>query len=226
MEHVCYVWAKQHPDTGYFQGFSDLVVPFFVVFSVTFASPDGLMALSSGRARRADVLSQLDWDSLEADTYWCLCRMLRMLPADLNAPPPSVTLLRGGSSSSSSSSSASSSSSNSSLSSSSLTTASPPPSNRTTADSLVDDPSAPTDEAAIDAARSEDWHAMHNGLSLRCLWGVQGLAQIRGVLPTASHPGIHAMVRMVREVVAFYDPKLYDSPSGWFLNAYLWPLQF
>ena len=201
MEHVCFVWAKQHPETGYFQGFSDLVVPFFVVFSVTFASPDGLMALSSGRARRADVLSQLDWDSLEADTYWCLSRMLRSLPPEHPHADPSPVPSKPAAKSSAPATPPA------------LPT--PPPRTRGfTSSGLVDDEHASDDEAAIQAAYDEAWHAMHSGLALRCLWGVPGLAQVRGSLPTASHAGIHAIVKTVRDVVAFYDPKLCAPPPS------------
>lgn len=245
MEHVCYVWSKEHADTGYFQGFSDLVVPFFVVFSVTFASPDGLMALSTGRARKAEQLSQLDWDSLEADTYWCLCRMLRMLPADPNnppVPPPTRTMKTNSTPCSSASSSADLPPSSASPLSPSSPASTLIPAAVTSrpaiqtyvsylavlsqsafvvmicflyffyqlAASALDDLAAGllADEAAIHAVRSEDWMALHRGLALRCLWGIPGLSAVRGVLPTASHPGINAMIKTVREVVAFYDAEL------------------
>ena len=63
----------RHPASGYVQGINDIATPFIFVFlsdyleidMETLASPDGLNGLSE---------EQLN--NVEADSYWCLSKML------------------------------------------------------------------------------------------------------------------------------------------------------
>lgn len=70
-ERILFIWAIRHPASGYVQGINDLVTPFFVVF------------ISEHIAENEDVdtadISHLPEEALrgvEADTYWCLGRLL------------------------------------------------------------------------------------------------------------------------------------------------------
>jgi TBC1 domain family member 2 len=70
MERILYVWAIRHPASGYVQGINDLVVPFFVVFLDEYADADELNTMDVSR------LSQDVLDAIEADTFWCMTKLL------------------------------------------------------------------------------------------------------------------------------------------------------
>merc|ERR1712225_73133 len=69
LERILYVWAVRHPASGYVQGINDLATPFFQVFLSSYIDCDpedyDISALP------AEVLS-----ALEADTFWCLSKLL------------------------------------------------------------------------------------------------------------------------------------------------------
>lgn len=68
-ERILYIWAIRHPASGYVQGINDLVTPFFVVF---------LSAFTDGDLETYDVskLSIDSLDTIEADSFWCLGKLL------------------------------------------------------------------------------------------------------------------------------------------------------
>lgn len=68
-ERILYIWAIRHPASGYVQGINDLVTPFFVVF---------LSAFTDGELETYDVsnLSKEALDTIEADSFWCLGKLL------------------------------------------------------------------------------------------------------------------------------------------------------
>ncbi|XP_032234727.2 TBC1 domain family member 22B [Nematostella vectensis] len=68
-ERILYIWAIRHPASGYVQGMNDLVTPFFVVF---------LSAYADGDLENYDVqsLSQDILDTIEADSFWCMSKLL------------------------------------------------------------------------------------------------------------------------------------------------------
>ena len=71
-ERILYVWAIRHPASGYVQGINDLVTPFFLVFLQDFcAEKKDLCALNLSKE-----LSAEDLLAIEADSYWCLSRVL------------------------------------------------------------------------------------------------------------------------------------------------------
>ena len=104
LERILYVWAIRHPASGYVQGINDLVCPFFQVFlsayigeHLTIRSPStsDLLAILpflkiSSRctltlARVADTdpelfdvshLPSTVLSAIEADTFWCLSKLL------------------------------------------------------------------------------------------------------------------------------------------------------
>ncbi|CEH11715.1 related to gyp1-gtpase activating protein [Ceraceosorus bombacis] len=69
LERILYVWAIRHPASGYVQGINDLATPFFEVF---------LSAYISGDPESYDVsmLPEAALEALEADTFWCLSKLL------------------------------------------------------------------------------------------------------------------------------------------------------
>mmetsp|Transcript_29855 Transcript_29855/g.84147 ORF Transcript_29855/g.84147 Transcript_29855/m.84147 type:complete len:269 (-) Transcript_29855:507-1313(-) len=66
---ILYIWGLRHPASGYVQGINDLVTPFLAVFlSEHFSGPmDDWDAKQMGESILMDM---------EADCYWCLCRLL------------------------------------------------------------------------------------------------------------------------------------------------------
>lgn len=69
LERILYVWAIRHPASGYVQGINDLATPFFQVF---------LSAYITSHAEQYDValLPTSALEALEADTFWCLSKLL------------------------------------------------------------------------------------------------------------------------------------------------------
>ncbi|KAK9449522.1 rab-GTPase-TBC domain-containing protein [Limtongia smithiae] len=69
LERILYVWAIRHPASGYVQGINDLVTPFFQVFLSAYITVE-VEAYDPGLLPK-DVL-----DVIEADTFWCLTKLL------------------------------------------------------------------------------------------------------------------------------------------------------
>jgi len=69
LARVLYIWAIRHPASGYVQGINDLATPFFVVFLSDEIDEDAL---------GCDItqVSETTLRSIEADTYWCMTKLL------------------------------------------------------------------------------------------------------------------------------------------------------
>ena len=73
LQRVLFLWNTRHPACGYVQGMNEILVPLIVVFlseiccinTESYLEPPGFHALSD---------EQLF--SVEADSYWCLQRIL------------------------------------------------------------------------------------------------------------------------------------------------------
>ncbi|KAJ2599038.1 GTPase-activating protein [Coemansia sp. RSA 1721] len=66
LERVLYCWAARHPASGYVQGINDLVTPFYHVFLKEY--------MKSGQS--FEDVADLSLDSVEADSFWCLTKLL------------------------------------------------------------------------------------------------------------------------------------------------------
>ncbi|WVQ62652.1 uncharacterized protein L199_000799 [Kwoniella botswanensis] len=69
LERILYVWAIRHPASGYVQGINDLVTPFFQVFLGAYIDTDP--ELFDVTHLPPHVLQ-----AIEADTFWCLTKLL------------------------------------------------------------------------------------------------------------------------------------------------------
>eukprot|EP00850_Spirogloea_muscicola_P010357 SM000060S19689 [mRNA] locus=s60:670757:673815:+ [translate_table: standard] len=69
LERVLYIWSIRHPASGYVQGINDLVTPFMVVFLSEYFEGD--MQTWAVDKLTIDTLYQV-----EADSYWCLSKLL------------------------------------------------------------------------------------------------------------------------------------------------------
>jgi hypothetical protein len=70
LERILYCWSIRHPASGYVQGINDLATPFLQVFLTEYVGGDML------KTCQLDSLSQLDMENIEADTFWCLTKLL------------------------------------------------------------------------------------------------------------------------------------------------------
>lgn len=69
LERILYVWAIRHPASGYVQGINDLVTPFFQVFLSAYIDSDP-------ESFDPSLLPESVLDAIEADSFWCLSRLL------------------------------------------------------------------------------------------------------------------------------------------------------
>lgn len=71
LERILYVWAIRHPASGYVQGINDLVTPFWQVFLGSYITNfDIESGMDPGQLPRPVL------DAVEADSFWCLTKLL------------------------------------------------------------------------------------------------------------------------------------------------------
>lgn len=71
LENILYLWAIRHPASGYVQGINDLVTPFFQVFMSQYLTDDIDIENFDPKVLPSDLLN-----IIEADTFWCLTKVL------------------------------------------------------------------------------------------------------------------------------------------------------
>ncbi|KYK56912.1 hypothetical protein DCS_03918 [Drechmeria coniospora] len=71
LERILYVWAVRHPASGYVQGINDLVTPFWQVFLGLYIADSNIESGMDPGQLPKSVL-----DAVEADSFWCLTKLL------------------------------------------------------------------------------------------------------------------------------------------------------
>lgn len=71
LERILYVWAIRHPASGYVQGINDLVTPFWQVFLGSYVTDYNIESGMDPGQLPKPVL-----DAVEADSFWCLTKLL------------------------------------------------------------------------------------------------------------------------------------------------------
>ena len=71
LERILYVWAIRHPASGYVQGINDLVTPFWQVFLGSYITDSNIESGMDPGQLPKPVL-----DAVEADSFWCLTKLL------------------------------------------------------------------------------------------------------------------------------------------------------
>lgn len=71
LERILYVWAIRHPASGYVQGINDLVTPFWQVFLAAYITDNNIEEGMDPGQLPKPVL-----DAVEADSFWCLTKLL------------------------------------------------------------------------------------------------------------------------------------------------------
>ncbi|EIE19077.1 RabGAP/TBC protein [Coccomyxa subellipsoidea C-169] len=72
LERILFLWGIRHPASGYVQGINDLVTPFLAVF----LSPHFEGPVEGWPEGCAADLPEEAMTGAEADSYWCLCKLL------------------------------------------------------------------------------------------------------------------------------------------------------
>ncbi|RCI08186.1 hypothetical protein L249_6327 [Ophiocordyceps polyrhachis-furcata BCC 54312] len=71
LERILYLWAVRHPASGYVQGINDLVTPFWQVFLALYIGDHNIETGMDPGQLPKPVL-----DAVEADSFWCLTKLL------------------------------------------------------------------------------------------------------------------------------------------------------
>lgn len=86
LERILYLWAIRHPASGYVQGINDLVTPFFQVFLGMYVTGEDVESGMDPGQLPKPVL-----DAVEADSYWCLTKMLEGIQDNYVHMQPGIT---------------------------------------------------------------------------------------------------------------------------------------
>ena len=74
LQRILYCWAIRHPASGYVQGINDIATPFFQVFLSENA--DQVAGKFNAEAIDIDKISDDVLSQVEADTFWCVSKLL------------------------------------------------------------------------------------------------------------------------------------------------------
>ncbi|KAF2228036.1 rab-GTPase-TBC domain-containing protein, partial [Elsinoe ampelina] len=85
LERILYVWAIRHPASGYVQGINDLVTPFWQVFLASYITDSDVESGMDPGQLPKQVL-----DAVEADSYWCLTKLLDDIQDNYIAAQPGI----------------------------------------------------------------------------------------------------------------------------------------
>eukprot|EP01127_Copromyxa_protea_P023949 TRINITY_DN921_c0_g1_i3.p1 TRINITY_DN921_c0_g1~~TRINITY_DN921_c0_g1_i3.p1 ORF type:complete len:399 (-),score=49.07 TRINITY_DN921_c0_g1_i3:40-1236(-) len=79
LNRILFIWSKENAHISYFQGLNDLVTPFLIVFLVSRFG--GLTDFNNEYIQNSHFKAHLKTylPSIEADTYWCLTKMMNDL---------------------------------------------------------------------------------------------------------------------------------------------------
>ncbi|KAG1680434.1 hypothetical protein FOA52_015527 [Chlamydomonas sp. UWO 241] len=83
LEHLLYIWGIRHPASGYVQGMNDLMTPFLAVFLGEHLP--GPIETWQLEALTEEMLLQV-----EADCYWCLCKLVETIQDHYTYAQPGV----------------------------------------------------------------------------------------------------------------------------------------
>lgn len=105
MERILYVWAIRHPTCGYVQGINDLLTPFYEVFLSSYIGTEALVLSPLLVPLCLMIYSFTDTDpeefdpallppdmltAVEADSFWCLSRLLDGIQDNYIAGQPGI----------------------------------------------------------------------------------------------------------------------------------------
>ncbi|KAG8681679.1 GTPase-activating protein, partial [Ceratobasidium sp. 394] len=83
LERILYVWAIRHPASGYVQGINDLATPFYQIFLSAYIDADP-------ENYDPACLPPHILNAIEADSFWCLSRLLDGIQENYIAQQPGI----------------------------------------------------------------------------------------------------------------------------------------
>lgn len=83
LHRLLYIWGIRHPASGYVQGMNDLVTPFLAVF-LSEHLPGPMESWSADQLNEAMMLE------VEADCYWCLCKLVEAIQDHYTYAQPGI----------------------------------------------------------------------------------------------------------------------------------------
>ncbi len=84
LERVLFTYAARHFATGYVQGLNDLATPFYAAFLTPWLDPWNAKDVADSTADAAAL------EDVEADVYWCLCRLLEGIQDHYTPSQPGI----------------------------------------------------------------------------------------------------------------------------------------
>lgn len=91
LERILYLWAIRHPASGYVQGINDLVTPFWQVFLGSYITDPNIESGMDPGQLPKPVL-----DAVEADSFWCLTKLLDGIQDNYISDQPGIQRQVGG----------------------------------------------------------------------------------------------------------------------------------
>jgi hypothetical protein len=88
VERILYIWAIRHPASGYVQGINDLVTPFLIVFLQEHVDQDVTRSHCE-----VDSLPEAVRANIEADSFWCMTRVLDGIQDNYTFAQPGIQVL-------------------------------------------------------------------------------------------------------------------------------------
>ena len=85
MMRLLFIWNSRHPASGYVQGINDLTTPFISTFLQQFVQID-LITFEVPNKK----ISQEIFNDIEADTYWCLSKILDYILDNYTPSQPGI----------------------------------------------------------------------------------------------------------------------------------------
>ena len=92
LERLLFIWAIRHPASGYVQGINDLATPFMVVFildEILDGNLSKIPGLGQSGSETETLSEEIQW-SIEADTFWCLTRLLDTIQDHFTFAQPGI----------------------------------------------------------------------------------------------------------------------------------------
>lgn len=77
LQRILYLWAIRHPASGYVQGINDLVTPFYQTFLTEYLPQSQIDDVENRDP--ATYLTETQLKDVEADTFWCLTKLLEQI---------------------------------------------------------------------------------------------------------------------------------------------------
>lgn len=80
LHRILYYWAIRRPTTGYVQGINDICTTFYQVFLLDYYNKSGILNWDEIESKDPkEYMSEIDFNSLESDTFWCFDRFLESI---------------------------------------------------------------------------------------------------------------------------------------------------